>query len=59
MGFFGGTRNPKKLPLEGFGPLNQRCERRTRVLPEVSGGGERHGTWTGSPGATYFNDNLP
>jgi hypothetical protein len=34
-GLFRRPRNPKKLPLEGFGPLNKRCERRTRALPEV------------------------
>jgi hypothetical protein len=29
----GRARNPKKLPLEGWGPLNKGCERRTRALP--------------------------
>jgi hypothetical protein len=38
----GRARNPKKLPLEGWGPLNKGCERRTRTLPDVSAGGERH-----------------
>ena len=32
-------RNPKKLPPEGWGPLNKGCERRTWALPDVSGGG--------------------
>ena len=32
----------KQLPPEGWGPLNKGCERRTRALPDVSGGGERH-----------------
>ena len=27
---------------EGWGPLNKGCERRTRALPDVSAGGERH-----------------
>jgi hypothetical protein len=35
------ARNPKKLPPEGWGPLNKGCERRTWALPDVSGGGER------------------
>jgi hypothetical protein len=38
----GRARNPKKLPPEGWGPLNKGCERRTRALPDVSAGGERH-----------------
>ena len=38
----GRARNPKKLPPEGWGSLNKGCERRTRALPDVSGGGERH-----------------
>ncbi len=45
QGFFGlrgAPRNPKKLPPEGWGRLNKGCERRTRALPDVSGGGERH-----------------
>jgi hypothetical protein len=33
----GRARNPKKLPPEGWGPLNKGCERRTRALPDVSG----------------------
>ena len=30
-----------KLPPEGWGPLNEGCERRTWALPDVSGDGER------------------
>jgi hypothetical protein len=32
----GRARNPKRLPPEGWGPLNNGCERRTRALPGVS-----------------------
>ena len=35
----GRARNP---PAGGWGPLNKGCERRTRALPDVSAGGERH-----------------
>ena len=38
----GRVHNSKKLPPEGWGPLNKGCERRTWALPDVSGGGERH-----------------
>jgi hypothetical protein len=34
------ARNPKKLPPEGWGPLNKGWERRTRALPDVSAGGD-------------------
>jgi hypothetical protein len=34
--------NTGSLPPEGWGPLNEGRERRTRALPDVSGGGERH-----------------
>jgi hypothetical protein len=30
------------LPPVGWGPLNKGCERRTRAVPDVSAGGERH-----------------
>ena len=37
-----GAPATRKAPPEGWGPLNNGCERRTRALPDVSGGGERH-----------------
>ncbi len=32
----------KQPPPEDWGPLNKGCERRTRALPDISAGGERH-----------------
>ena len=37
-----GPGSQTQLAPEGWGPLNKGFERRTRALPDVSGGGERH-----------------